>query len=96
MEEVSRALVDAHGGDATQALLALARAAGIAVAYLDRRCLELHYGRTLTEQEWDRIKPELTGYDEWLDNSGAAESISYFVTEVLPRRAGITFTGTET
>ena len=55
MEEVSRALVDAHRGDATQALLALARAAGIAVAYLDRRCLEL-----------------------------------------LPRRARITFAGTET
>lgn len=83
------ALLAAYHGDATVALLDLARQAGIAVHYLDRAALEAELGRPLTDIEWQRARPLLDGYDEWLDASGAAESISYWVHDVLARRAHI-------
>lgn len=82
-------LLDSYGGDATVALLDLARRAGIAVAYVDRAALQAHVGRAFTEDEWQQIMPGLDGYDEWLDNSGAAESIDYWISEVLLPHAGI-------
>lgn len=83
------ALVAQFGGDATAAMLALTRRAGIAVHYLDRQGLETDF-RPLTEDEWERLKPNLEKYDEWLDNSGASESISYFRGRLLDE-AGIAY-----
>jgi hypothetical protein len=82
-------LIDAYHGDATVALLALARHATIAVAYLDRAALQAHLGRTFTDPEWQQISAHLDSYDEWLDHSGAAASISYWISDVLLPAAGI-------
>jgi hypothetical protein len=82
-------LLDSYGGDATLALLDLARRAEIAVTYLDRAALQAHVGRAFTEDEWQRIAPGLDGYDEWLDNSGAAESIDYWISDILLPHAGV-------
>jgi hypothetical protein len=68
-----------------EAIRALGRRHGIAVAYLDRGVFEGNLGRELADAEWDRIKPDLEGYDEWLDNSGARESISFYVSMLLEK-----------
>lgn len=79
-------LIEQHfDGDATQALLALSHRAGIAVAYQDRQVFESHLDRDLADEEWERLKPELEDYDEWLDNSGAAESICEWRSQVLEK-----------
>lgn len=73
--------------DPTWAMLAVARHVGIAVAYQDRGTFESYLRRTMTEDEWSRLKPLLVGYDEWLDNSGADESISFWRDMVLAEAA---------
>lgn len=73
--------------DPTWAMLAVARHVGIAVAYQDRGTFEAYLERTMTEDEWSRLKPLLEGYDEWLDNSGADESISFWRDTVLAEAA---------
>ena len=66
-----------------EALQAIAEEAGIAFHYQDRVVFESSLDRQLTDEEWDRVKPHLAGYDEWLDNSGAGESISFWRHQVL-------------
>jgi hypothetical protein len=52
------------------ALLDLAGRARIAVAYLDREAIEYDTGRSLTDEEWDRITYQLDWYDEHVSGSG--------------------------
>lgn len=75
--------VDAFGGNATQAMLAIAVQYGIAVNYQDRATIEARLGRALIDGEWERLRPEMENYDEWLENSGAADSIDYWLGMVL-------------
>jgi hypothetical protein len=49
--------------DPTMALLDLARTAGIAVAWLDRDCIERDRGAPLTGEQWSRLAPLLESYD---------------------------------
>lgn len=56
-------LLDTYRDDTTGALLDVACRAGIAVHYLDRSALEAELGRPFTEQEWQRVRPLLSGYD---------------------------------
>lgn len=72
------ALVDAFDGDATSALLAIADAYGIAVHYHDRKSIEARCG-TMSDAAWDALKPRLNDYDSWIENSGAYESIDYWL-----------------
>lgn len=81
--------VAAFNGDPTQALLALGHRYGIAVHYYDRGAIEAHFGRELSNLEWRRALPHLEGYDEWLENSGAAESIDYWLSAVFAPNAGL-------
>lgn len=67
----------------------LAEHEGLAVAYVDRGVFESALGRALTDFEWAQVVPHLADYDEWLDNSGASESISYWVSTVLTDQAQI-------
>ena len=41
-----------------------------------------------TDDEWEDLAPQMDGYDEFLKNSGAAESISAWKSQAL-ERAGI-------
>lgn len=86
--ELVRQLIAEHKGDATVALLAVAFEAGIAVAYLDREYIEGSLGK-LSDEEWEAVRPYLSEFDEWLTNSGASDSIGYFVGEYLPEKAGL-------
>lgn len=76
-------IATAHGGHAAQAILALGADYGVAVAYQSRDSLEGGLGRPFTPAEWDRVKPELDGYDEWLDNSGALDSIDTWRDQLM-------------
>lgn len=74
-------------GNPLEAMRAIADAHGIAFAYQDRGTLEATLGRVLTSHEWGIIRPVLDGYDEFLDNSGAGESLSMWrhrVLELIP------------
>jgi hypothetical protein len=83
-EDQMRQLVDnIYDGDATAAILAIASRYGVALAYFDRGYFEANLERALTEPEWDSLKDEIEGFDEWLSNSGAAESIDYWQQMVL-------------
>lgn len=76
-------IITTHGGHAAQAILALSTDYGVAVAYQSRDSLEGGLGRPFTPAEWDRVKPELDGYDEWLDNSGALDSIDTWRDQLM-------------
>lgn len=72
-DEAARQFIAEHfGGDATQAVLAVARTGDVAVAYQDRGCFESSIERPLTDDEWGRLRPWMQSYDEWLDDSGPA------------------------
>jgi len=73
--------VDQFDGDATAAMLSIARQFGIAVAYLDRSVFEGHVGRPLTDDEWSRIGAETEDYDEAVCD--ALDLNSDFINEVL-------------
>lgn len=78
-------LVARHfGGNAVQAMLALAGSTDIAVNYQNRDTFEGSFG-PLADDEWQRITPHLDSYDEFMDNSGAAESIACWRDVVLTR-----------
>lgn len=103
-DQTSPGPVEAPAGDAdvqtaTEAFLALfssptaavqhvAREAGVAIAWQNRGVFEADLRRCLTEDEWSRLADEFDDYDEWLENSGAAESISYWRSMVV-EQAGI-------
>jgi hypothetical protein len=72
-----------------QAVLAVAAEAGVAVCWFDRASIETYADRELTEQEWARVKDRKNGFDEWMSNSGAYESMTYWITEVLLPKAGV-------
>ncbi len=69
--------------DATAALRDLAGRAGIAVAYLDRSAIETDTGRTLTDDEWDRINHQLDWYGEHVRGSGGGELNAAFLDQVF-------------
>lgn len=55
----------------------------VAIHYQDRAVFEGDLNRPLSEPEWEKVVPLLEGYDEWLDDSGATESISFWRQHVL-------------
>lgn len=82
---VQQFIDECFGGEAVAAMLEVARVGQIAVAYQYRATFEADLGRELSDEEWERIVPELEDYDEWLDNSGAGEPISTWRAHVLDR-----------
>lgn len=71
------ALVAAHSNSdnpATDALLYLARRAGIAIAWLDRQAIERSRGEALTDEQWELLKPELAEYDDHVSSAAGVES----------------------
>lgn len=72
--------------DPMQALLDLAHAADIAVAYIDRAVIEAHLDRVLTEEQWQHVASLLDDYDEHV--SSWPDVNSDFINDVL-RRAGV-------
>lgn len=70
------------------AIKALASAYDVAIAYQTVESLTADVNRPLTSEEIERLAAEFPGYDEWLDNSGAAESMSYW-RDLTLARAGI-------
>lgn len=80
---------DDRGDDRAQAVLAVAREAEVAVAYLNREVIEAHLRATFTDAQWARVAEWLADYDEFLDNSGASESIHYFMDSYLLERTGL-------
>lgn len=84
---LARAFIDQFGSP-YDALRVLAAEAGMAIHYQDRSTFEGELDRKLTDAEWERIKPYLEDYDEWLDNSGASDSMGYWRGHVL-ERAGV-------
>ena len=77
------------GGEAANLIVEVGRHFGVAVAYQDRGTFEASF-RPLSDREWEAVKPELDSYDEWLDNSGAADSIAFWRDQVLDD-AGIVY-----
>lgn len=66
-----------HDGDAVAALFAIARAHGIGVHVVTVDDVAEAADRTdLTDEETAAVKEMLPGYDQWLANSGAQESIA--------------------
>ncbi|GAA1387701.1 hypothetical protein GCM10009661_74780 [Catellatospora chokoriensis] len=72
--------------DAIQALLFLSYAADIGVAYIDRAVIEDRVGRTLSDDEWERVALLLDGYDEHV--SSWCDVNSEFMRDIL-RRSGV-------
>ena len=93
-EFTARALVGMYEKDEEfNAVIRVAQAADVAIHYLDRITIESRLGlredEHLPEDQWRRIADHLDDYDEWLENSGADASIDCFVTEYLPKEAGL-------
>lgn len=80
-DEVRLTVEALFDGDATRAVREIGHVCGVAVAYQDRTTLESTLGRPFTDDEWAAVKLDLDEYDEWLDNSGAAESISEWLAQ---------------
>jgi hypothetical protein len=88
--ELIRALLQTYPEQArTKAVLDVAAAAGVAVAWEDRDSIEAKLNVRFTDDEWARVADQLDGFDEWLGNSGAGDSLHYWVSEFLPRAAGL-------
>ena len=86
--DVENYIRDHFRGDAMQALATIGRVFGIPVHYVHPGTFEDVVGRPLTHDEQQRIAFYAEDYDEFMDNSGAAESTAYWVGEVL-EKAGI-------
>ncbi|MEV1173055.1 hypothetical protein [Nonomuraea sp. NPDC049784] len=102
-EQLLRAFLDRHyNGDAIQALHDLGRVGQIAIAHLDRPWWDDHFAEThhraLTDAEWARLVPHLSGYDEHVRNynglSAGPPVTAEFARHVLAQ-AGITGIGHE-
>jgi hypothetical protein len=90
----ARALVgmfrDDHDDDCRiEAVMLTADAAQVGICWLDRRTIEAKLRVTFTDEQWQRVAEHLEDFDEWMENSGADESISTFVHDHLPRQAGL-------
>lgn len=73
---------DHFGGDYTQAILALARQGGVAVAYLDREYFETWLERDdLSDREWNAIASELEDYDEWVSYGDTNADYNFHVLD---------------
>jgi hypothetical protein len=82
----SRQFVESfHGGDARAAIREIARTHGIAVAMQDRGDFEQSLGREMDEDEFEDLKECLDGFQEFLANSGAAESLDAWRYQVLDK-----------
>lgn len=65
----------------TEAVLAVSRQAGVAVAWIDRAVVEEHLGRPLTPEEWTELAIHFDSeYDEWV---GADDTQSEFLDHAL-------------
>ena len=96
--QTAQALVGMYHDDSrVNALLAVARAADISVCWLDREVIEAKLNVKLTDDQWRRIADHLEDFDEFMENSGAAESINHFIDDVLVDKAGLAWNdeGTE-
>ena len=85
--DIRRLIDEVYGGSAGAFVHDIATDLGVAVAYQDREMFEGGF-RKLTDDEWVKVQPHLRDFDEWMDNSGAAESIAYWRDRVL-RHAGV-------
>ncbi len=81
-----------QGEDNQETIRAFASRGGYGVATIGRRDFESD--RYLSQDEWDRIRPQLTDYDEWLRNSGAYDSMLYYRDEAADR-AGVQLDDTD-
>lgn len=81
--------VSAYSGEPVALMLAVADRHGIAVHWQDRQTMEAHHGLPFPDDVWARVREHMDGYDEWLENSGARESIAYWQDTVL-EHAGLT------
>lgn len=85
----TRLFVESYfGGDARTAIREIAEMFDLGVSVMDRADMDEHLGRELSDDEWEDLAPEMDGYDDFLKNSGAAESISTWKSQALDR-AGI-------
>lgn len=73
--------------DATQALLHLSHTAGIAVAYLDRGCIEAERGGPLTDEQWEELTYQLDEYDDHVsfDDTNSLFLDQIFADANIPR-----------
>ncbi|MEZ0076322.1 hypothetical protein [Planotetraspora sp. GP83] len=85
-------LIAAYDGNATRALLDLARAADIGVNYLDRKWftsyLREFHGIDLTDEQWRGISGHLEDYDDHISAYGRPNVQHEFAIEVC-RMAGV-------
>ncbi len=81
-----------QGEDNEETIHMFASRGGCGVATIGRRDFETD--RDLSQDEWDRIRPHLANYDEWLRNSGAYESMLHFRDEAADR-AGVQLDDTD-
>lgn len=87
-DPIARA-VEAFSGEPVALMLAVADRHGIAVHWQDRQTMEAHHGLPFPDDVWARVREHMDGYDEWLENSGARESIAYWQDRAL-EHAGLT------
>lgn len=87
--EVAQAIMTEYDGDAEAALHDLANMFHVAAAWLDRDFFDDYVrtrrGTDLTDPEWESVKPELGGFDEWV----AGTSVSEDFTRDLLARCGV-------
>jgi len=91
-ELTAATLVDMYVDDeGYRAVEVTAKAAQVAVHYLDREAIEGRMHTRLTDAQWARVAEHLDEYDEWLEGSGADESIAYFARDYLMGKAGLDY-----
>ena len=80
-----RALLACYpGGEAAQAVLDVAREAGVAVHYLDRAAIQLQLAVEFTDEEWAAVQAELDGFDEAVGQAyGVSERIGDFLDQAV-------------
>lgn len=71
--------------NAHEVIRAVAEHFGLAIAYQDRETIEAAQSRPFSDNEWARLRPLVAGtdLDEFLDNSGAHESILAWMDQRL-------------
>ena len=85
----TRLFVESYfGGDARAAVREIAEMFDLGVSVMDRMDMDDALGRPLDDYEWEDLAPEMETYDDFLKNSGAAESISEWKSQAMAR-AGI-------
>lgn len=68
-----------------QAVIDVANRCQVAALTIDRDRFEADAGRPLTDTEWEQITPHLSGFGNWMHNSGAGPSITEWIAQTLDR-----------